>query len=758
MFAVVLFTLIVPATPGWAGDRAARIPSPVIQLDEDAARRDLIAAFGDLADEPPTLPPDIDPSYRGYDEHFRISGLESSPAQLADFATSMGEGLGTVDAPMLRVLADQALPMFVGYVHALETLERSRPLDGVEAARLLVVYQVLWAYTAMYPTPGEVYAVENGLKIEVDPEVHRRAAWAEGVHEEVWTALRYRLRAAVEGKQEVARGEVELAGELAWAARTHWRSAGGEDAAWLYLSAVRYVAALEPTEERMADVVLCSVHVHGLDGLPKKKHVPRSVRDHDSYQRVVEVLDEWEEIETLRADDSAASRVRTARLLYRRDRETQARQMALSVAVAHPGHAEALTRLAMMHAEGAPRLAHDIVELADPAAEELSEGALAGHFPIRWIQVFVHAAGLANGGAVAVERVEAELTRIEDLVLAAGDRVPVSRAYSALLAEALGQLWVEERAIEDVDLSVHLPMLEAVVAQNPDEHLFLLLLFASRMSPGFEEYGLLRIPLDDTYEDDLRCSLHTERSSAVLAAAVHGLESEDQLEAIAAEVDATTEACGEGPTTSKLQGDLLVLRTRHGAQPPALDDAIPLYQACVHSSDRQEASICRGNLFVIHHLAGRSGAARDAMDALWRCCTDHPPTLYHALFAVGDDRLPGATEWLQTALDADETRNEPERLYMCAGDIARRTGDDDLAAAYWREACDVLDQQRDDGESVLDALPGLFLGNGAMTLNLTGRAEAPIHVRYEQYLRLMANCDGAFVEWVAGGGCDTPAE
>lgn len=729
---------------------------PLIETDPDRARLDLLDALG-AVDGTRSLPLGIDPSRQGYTEHFQSSGLAASPDALAAYAASIGDGLETVDAPMLRVLADQALPMFVGYIHALETVEKGRPLTGEEAAGLLDAYQTLWTYAAMYPTPGEVSAVEEGLKIELDPLVHQRSAWADPMRIEIWGALRYRYRMVIEGKQPVARGEVELAGELAAAARTWWRSEGSGEAARLYVAAARYVAALDPTEKRKADVVLTSVHVGGLKGMPKKKQVPAEVRNHESYARVVDVVEQYEEIETLRGDESPESKLRAARLLYLRDREAEARGLALTVAVELPGHAEALTRLAGMHAEGAPRLARDVLETADPTGESLAEDSLVGHFSIRWVAVFIEAAQLGRGGAEAVRRVDARLADISMLVESAGDKLPVSRSYSLLLADALRQLWVEELAIEDMDLSVHIPLMKDVLATNPDEHLFLLLLFATRLSPGVEEFGLLQLPLGEAYSDEARCSLHTDRSRSVIAAAVHGLEAEEQLDAIAAEIEATADSCGEGPTTSKLRGDLVVLRTIHASQPPALDDAIPLYEVCAHSIDRQEASICRGNLFVIHHVAGRTDAARDAMDALWGCCLDQPPTMYHALFAVGDDKLPGAEEWLQTARRAEETRNEPERLYMCAGDIARRTGDESAMEQYWRQACVSLEDRCDEGEGVLDVLPGLFLGNGAMTLHLTGRSEAPIHVGYEQYLRLMGNCDAEFTRWVQQGGCSSSA-
>ena len=678
--------------------------------------------------------------------------MSADPRQLAAYAASLESSLAPLDAPMVRVMPDNAVPMLVGHIHTLETLESLRPLTAEESAKLLDHYEILWSFVGLYPTVQQVVGVELELKIEVDPAVHARASWAEELREPLWSALRQRLRVELErvGEKEPGRKVRRLAA----AARTRWRS-NGPDGGRLYVAALRYLAAVAPEHENVANLVVVAIHVGDPTAVPRKKHVPEEVRRDESYRRVEEVIAAWRELEALRESSATADRLHTARLLYRRDRETEQREILYEVLKDERGHAEALTRLAISFAEGAPRLAHHIGVQADPAAPELHDDTLALRFPIQWLHALIVGMSLgSNVGAGSTQDLDAELTAIETLIWAAGDRVPASTAYSSLLSDALRQLWVEGTAIDDVDLSEHIPRLRALVDAGPDEDLHRLLMFATRLSPGFREYELLQTPLDDQVDPQIRCALHGDRARTVMAAAVRGIEDEQQLDGIAAEVDGVAESCGEGGLVNKLRGDLVVLRTLHSSEPPSLDEAIPFYEGCAATIDRRRASTCRGNLFVLHHEAGRPAEAREAMDRLWNCCTDFAPTMYHAVLAIGDERLPEADLWREQMLAAEEISNEPERVWMCAGDIAARTGDDELAAAHWRKACAALAETCDEGQGPLECMPGLFIGNGSMTLGLSGRAEAPITVQYDQQLRLLSSCDDRFVQWVLDGGCE----
>jgi hypothetical protein len=749
----MMWILVCAFVAPWAAKGASRGPlessfTPLVATDADAALADLLHALGEVPEGAPALPAGIDPSLAEYTHIFMSSGMNQRPGELTEHAATLEPGLGNLDAPMLRVMPARAMPMLIGYIHTMETLESLRPLTAEETAALADRYEILWTYVALYPTPQQVFEVERGLKIEVDPAVHVRAAWAEEMREAVWTSLQYRLSATLVNPGEQDRGR--NARRLAAASRTLWRS-GAEGGGRLYVAAMRYLAAVDAKHENVANLVLVAIHVGGLSAVPRKKHVPAEVREDESYARVDEVIAAWKELEALEGAGDTADKLSTARLLYRRDREQQQRELLYEILKDERGHSEAMTRLAISFAEGSPRLAHDIVMQADPAAPELQDDTLALRFPIQWLHALT--VGM-SASATGPQVLDGELTAIETLVWAAGDRVPTSTAYSSLLADALRQLWVEGKAIDDVDLGAHIEPLRRVLELGPDEDLYRLLMFATRLSPGFREYELLEDPLDRRYDPETLCALQADRAGSVLAAAVRGLEDEGQLEGIAAEVDEVASSCGEGAVVSKLRGDLVVLRTIHASAPPSLDEAIPYYAGCAASLDRRQASTCRGNLFVLHHAAGRAADARDAMEHLWRCCADHAPTMFLAVHAVGDERLPPAAAWVEQMLAAQEILNEPERVYMCGGSIARRTGEEDLADAYWSEACGLLVEECDGGRDLLECLPGPFIGNGSMTLGLSGSPTAPIAVQYDQQLRLLSSCDEDFVQWMHGGGCE----
>ncbi len=752
---MILATMMcAPCTGARGAAKGSREASfaPLIAGDLESARGDLLEALGDRPDGVPTLPAGIDPSLSEYTHHLISTGMSVAPNKLASYAASLEPSLAPIDAPMVRVMPERAVPMLVGHIHTLETLETLRPLTGDESAKLLDHYEILWSFIGLYPVVQQVHDVEIELKLEVDPAVHTRATWAEEYREGVWAPLRYRLLDELEngGEKDLER----RAQRLASSARTRWRS-GAAGGGRLYVAAMRYLAAVAPKHENVANVVLVAVHVDGLAALPRKKRVPVEVRQDETYLRVDEVVAAWRELESLKGASDVEKRLRTARLLFRRDRETEQRKVLYQVLKDEPGHAEATTRLAISFAESAPRLAHDIVVRADLSAAELEDDTLALRFPIQWVHALM--TGMAGGGEsgdAAIRGLDAELTAIETLIGACGDRVPASTAYSSLLADSLRQLWIDGRPIDDVDLGTHIPALIEVVQSGPDEDLYRLLMFATRMSPGFREYELLEIPLDEGYEPQTQCALHADRARSVLAAAARGLEDERQLDGIAAEVAAVADSCGEGGMVNKLRGDLVVLRTLHASDPPSLDEAIPYYEGCAASLDRVRASTCRGNLFVLHHEAGREADAREAMERLWRCCIDHPPTVYLAALAVGEGRLPDPDLWLEQVVSSEELLNEPERAWMCAGDIAARAGDTERAATHWQEACATLAAQCDDGREPLECLPGLFIGNGSMTLGLSGNPTAPITVQYDQQLRLLSNCEEAFVQWVRDGGCE----
>lgn len=748
----MLMLMVCVFVAPWAAQGASRESlessfTPLVATDVTAARADLLHALGEVPEGVPTLPAGIDPSLAEYTHYFRSSGMNESAQKLTEHAASLEPGLGNLDAPMLRVMPDRAMPMLIGYIHTLETVESLRPLTSEETAKLADRYEILWTYVALYPTTQQVFEVERELEIGVDPAVHVRASWAEEMREAVWTSLKWRLSGTLVDPDEQDRGR--NARRFAAAARTLWRS-GGEGGGRLYVAAMRYLAAVDPMHENVSNLVVVAIHVDGLAAVPRKKQVPAEVREHESHTRVDEVIAAWKELEALERAGDAADKLSTARLLYRRDREQQQREILYEILNEERGHSEAMTRLAISFAEGAPDLAHDIVMHADPAASELQDDTLALRFPIQWLHALT--VGMSASSA-APHGLDGELTNIEALIQAAGERVPASTAYSSLLADALRQLWVDGKAIEDVDLGAHIEPLRRVLEVGPDEDLYRLLMFATRLSPGFREYELLATPLDLRYDPETLCELHADRAGSVLAAAVRGLEDEAQLAGIAAEVDAVASSCGEGGVVSKLRGDLVVLRTIHASVPPSIDEAVPHYAGCAASIERQRASTCRGNLFVLHHEAGRAADARDAMEHLWRCCSDHAPTMFHAVLAVGDVRLPPAAAWVERMLAAEEILDEPERVYMCGGSIAQRTGEEDLAGAYWSKACELLSEECDGGPDLLECLPGPFIGNGSMTLGLSGRREAPISVQYDQQLRLLGSCDEGFVQWMRDGGC-----
>ena len=756
--AVVALVLSLGAPPQAAAKRASNQLSPLIQPDRDAARADLVEAFGEVSATIPRLPADAHPILAQHAAYTESSGLGADAPALAAYVDSMEEGLAMVDVTMLRVITDASLGLLMGHIYTLETLEQLQPLGGDHQARLLDDYGILWTYIGLFPSVAELTRLEEQTGCEVGPALRARAAWAEGLRPVVWDALAARLVWALQHEQDVAETAERLGGEASGIGRTLWRSRDSEQGKRIFLAGLRYRAAADPSPEIVAALLYNAVHADGPEILPKPKKLPDEVLQHPDYHYVDDALAKWRELAEAEEDDSVEGEIHEAATLYALDRESDARERLLGVLRGQPGHTLALARLASTYAESSPGLAHAVMSLTDPADPELDDEYWERRFPIEWNHLWAVAAPMMIGETTPeiLAAVDHQLATIAQLVSGAGTRAPKARAYSGVLEDALRQMWLDGRGIDDVDLDRHLPLLEQVSRDHPDPDLYRLLLFVAVFSKVYEDVRICGEPISPEFDEATRCQLHAQRIRFVIGTSTDGLDSPRERDVLQQEIEAMEALCGTSATTHKFRGDLAVIRSTHGEPDVPISNAVPSYEACVADDGIPLTVTCLGNLVVVRQAAGQPAEARAAFDRLWEVGPDAATTIFHGLQFVDEGERFDVPMWVEVMLQADETANETDRIHMCAGERALLQGDSELAEQHWQLALDLLEADCD-GDDVRDCLPGLMAGHGSAGMRLTGRSATPIAVDLELHRLLLRTCDEGFLRWVEqGGGATDP--
>jgi len=726
--------------------------STLVPQDAEAARKDLIAAFGGILEPAPTFTVELEPNVEEYARSLVDSGMHLDEAALVEQAAYWGQGLAGVDPTMLRLLSDSALPALLCHIHALEVLGQLRPLTPDENASLLDDYELLWTVAGLYPTPDDVAGITAALgeqtMWEAGAWATRYAAW-EPV---IWEALRYRLVHALKQPAEDEEERERIAGRAAGSARILWRRAQDEPAARLYLAATRYAVALEPSPDSVANLYWVAVYLGGPVAVPASGEVAVEVAAADGFTHMRQAAVDWQALQTLESDDTFEGRMRSAELLVDLGRTQEARARFGAALQLVPGDGLALARLAITYVEPAPRLAHAVISRSDPAAPGLGDEYWSARFPIEWNHFMLLTAPVLSGAATsphARQLCDQQLETIARLVARAGDAAPKSRAYSTVLAGAFQQLWLGGMDIDDVDLTASVPLLEEVNREQADADLYRLLLFAAAFGPEGETRRVYTEPLPAEFDDETRCGLHARRAS-LLVRLVDDQTGEGS-DGLAREIDAMAASCGETPLVSRLRGDLAVSRSIVGRDVQTALAAVPAYEACVEHGDPPLAATCLSNLYVLHDALDQPEQAEAALGRYALLSGGDEIHLFHSVSAEDPASMPHPTQWLKAVTSCGLMADESLRLHICAGDLAHRQGDVEEAEALWTEACRLLGD--DCAADPHSCLPNWIAGVGTMSMYFTGRVDTPVSVELEVQTRLLGTCNEAFVEWLEQTGC-----